>query len=178
MKNDKKTSTINKGNLFIIKQKSVKTMNYFNPKKLHTSFETDLTNEIDFLPRKYTLTHSDRTGDMFLTIGKKYDKEKISKFYVRFMRDEVLGEWKKIDGNYELHLYVHISGGLIFGWAGMRDKIIRNHLPMVYRVIRYGDNELFKKIPQLDDCPLYVHFKSNRKRYNKIERIGLMKNFK
>ena len=28
--------------------------------------------------RKYTLTHSDETGELFLTIGKKYDNESIN----------------------------------------------------------------------------------------------------
>ena len=150
----------------------------FRPEKLHINIQKEVIDNTEFLPRKYTLTHSDRTGDLFLTIANDYDYEQISKFYVRFMRDEVLGEWIKNSEGFELHLYVHISGGFIFGWAKMRDKIIRHHLPMVYQIIRYGDNELFSKFPKLDECPLFVHFNSKRKKYHKIEKIGLLKDFK
>ena len=38
-------------------------------------------------PRKYTLTHSDRTGRLFLTIDKEYNEQQISGLYTRLMRD-------------------------------------------------------------------------------------------
>ena len=41
--------------------------------------------------RKYTLTHSDETGELFLTIGKDYDYESIN----YKLRDEALGSWEK-----------------------------------------------------------------------------------
>ncbi|MFX1428378.1 MAG: staygreen family protein, partial [Promethearchaeota archaeon] len=107
--------------------------------------ETELVNSI--LPRKYTLTHSDSTGDLFLTIGVEYDYQQISGLYTRFMRDEVLAEWKKVEDNYELHLYLHVSGGFLFGWAGMRDRIFRHHLPLVFQTIKQGDKSLYKAFP-------------------------------
>jgi len=39
------------------------------------------------------------------------------------MRDEVLGEWADAEGRPELHIHLHVSGGLVFGTAGMRDRI-------------------------------------------------------
>ena len=43
------------------------------------------------------LTHSDITGELFLTIAAKYDYDKITD-----MRDEVLAEWIIVNSNYAL----------------------------------------------------------------------------
>jgi len=145
-------------------------MSHFKPEKLHIEYLE--SEDIDILARKYTLTHSDFTGDLFLTIGKEYDYKKIKQFYIRFMRDEVLAEWQKKDEQYELHIYVHISGGFICGGAGFRDKIIRSHLPLVLSLMRYAERELIEKNPVLEEAPFIVHFNSKRKKYDRIEKMG------
>lgn len=94
------------------------------------------------------------------------------------MRDEVLGEWRQVEEKYEFHVYVHISGGFVFGWAGMRDKIFRYHLPHTIKVFRYGDNKLFKQFPSLDDAPVIIHFNSSKKKYDKIENFGVFNDYK
>ncbi|MFX1531868.1 MAG: staygreen family protein, partial [Promethearchaeota archaeon] len=111
----------------------------------------------------------------FLTIGTEYDYEQISGLYTRFMRDEVLAEWQKKNEHYELHLFLHVSGGFCFGWAGLRDRIFRHHLPLVLEVFRYGDKELFKRMPEIINSKIIVHFESNKKKYNKIEDFGTIK---
>ena len=93
----------------------------FNPDKLHVVFNDSLEKNKLELPRKYTLTHSDSTGDLFLTIGSEYDFEQISSLYTRFMRDEVLAEWQKNNDHYELHIYMQISG---FYTRLMRDEVL------------------------------------------------------
>jgi len=146
-----------------------------NPEKLHTVFKDLVKNNKLILPRKYTLTHSDSTGDLFLTVGADYDYEQISSLYTRFMRDEVLAEWQKSNNHYELHFYLHVSGGFIFGWASMRDRIFRHHLPLVFQALKYGDRKLFEEFPFLNESPIIVHFNSKNKKYNKIEEFGLIK---
>ncbi|MFW9971315.1 MAG: staygreen family protein [Candidatus Odinarchaeota archaeon] len=146
-----------------------------NPEKLHVVYKDSVEVDNLVLPRKYTLTHSDSTGDLFLTIGAEYDYKQISSFYTRFMRDEVLAEWKKINQDYELHLYLHVSGSICFGWAGLRDRIFRNHLPLVFQVIKQGDKKIFQQMPELEDSKIIVHFQSNRKKYNKVEDFGQFK---
>jgi len=93
------------------------------------------------------------------------------------MRDEVLAEWQLNNKNYELHLYLHVSGGFVFGWAKFRDRIFRSHLPLVLKAIIYGDKSIFKSFPTLNDCPIYVHFNSKNKKYNKMENYGQIKEF-
>jgi hypothetical protein len=149
----------------------------FNPNKLHIKCKESCKAGNDFIPRKYTLTHSDSTGDLFLTINCDYDEEEISKFYTRFMRDEVLAEWKKHDKEYQMHVYVHVSGGFIFGWAKLREGILKYHMPLVLEALVYGDKELYDLNPILFDAKILVHFNSNRKKYNKMVEYGFIKNY-
>ena len=150
-------------------------MSRLNPEKLHIEYLD--SEELDILSRKYTLTHSDFTGDLFLSIGKEYDYSAIKKFYVRLMRDEVLAEWKKNE-KYELHIYVHISGGFIFGGARFRNKIIRHHLPMVYEILKHAEKEKIEANSELQEAKLIVHFHSKRKKYNIIEDVGKLNSIK
>ncbi|NVM35573.1 MAG: hypothetical protein HWN81_08245 [Candidatus Lokiarchaeota archaeon] len=147
----------------------------FNPDKLYVIFKDSIEKNKLILPRKYTLTHSDSTGDLFLTIAADYDYNQISSFYTRLMRDEVLGEWQKNNNHYTLHFYLHVSGGFIFGWASMRDRIFRHHLPLVFQALKYGDRKLFEELPFLNESPIIIHFNSKNKKYNKIEEFGLIK---
>jgi hypothetical protein len=47
------------------------------------------------------------------------------------MRDEVLAEWRDEADGAVLHVYCHVSGGLVFGSAGWRYAIFRRELPLV-----------------------------------------------
>ncbi len=145
----------------------------FNPDKL--SIRKVYSDDLNILSRKYTLTHSDLTGELYLTIGKEYDYDKLKKLYVRFMRDEVLAEWKKNNDNYELHLYVHISGGFIFGGAKFRNAIIRSHLPLVLKILKYSEKDLIGSNTFLEEASIIVHFKSKKDKYDKIEDMGKIK---
>jgi phosphatidate phosphatase PAH1 len=60
--------------------------------KLHVVFKDNVKADGPIVPRCYTLTHSDFTGDLFLSIGASYDLKQISGIYTKLMRDEVLAE--------------------------------------------------------------------------------------
>ena len=150
-------------------------MTDLNPDKLRVVYKGSVAETTLDLPRRYTLTHSDSTGDLFLTIGSDYDNEQISSLYTRFMRDEVLAEWQKTESGYELHLYMHISGGFCFGWASMRDRIFCYHLPLVLETIKYGDRRLYEKMPELERSHILVHFNSTNKKYDRVENYGQIK---
>ena len=127
--------------------------------------------------RCYTLTHSDFTGELFLTIGIGFDKKAISGLYTRMMRDEVLAEWLKEGSDYSLHVYCHVSGGIILGTAGWRYSIFKRELPLVLRCICNGDRELFDEHPNLKNSNIFVYFKSKNKKYHKAERWGTPKDY-
>jgi hypothetical protein len=123
-------------------------------------------------PRRYTLTHSDITGELFLTVGAAYDQQQISGLYTRLMRDEVLAEWLEDEEGPALHVFCHVSGGLTFGMAGWRYAIFRRELPLVLEAFRHGDRGLFDAHPELDRASIRVYFRSSRRRYHRLERWG------
>ena len=147
-------------------------MGRLRPEKLHVQFAPDTAPEGPVSPRRYTLTHSDATGDLFLTIGSDYDRQQISGWYTRLMRDEVLAEWREEEDGPALHVHCHVSGGLVVGSAGWRDAIFRRELPLVLEAFRFGDRELFEAQPELDQAPIWVHFHATRPRYNRVESWG------
>lgn len=136
--------------------------------KLHVDIQKG---ESHRLPRRYTLTHSDRTGDLYLTVAKDYDKTHFSGLYNRIMRDEVLAEWKIIEDSPSLHVYLHVSGGLVFGTAGMREAIFRREMRLVLEAIRNGDSKFFDNNPKFDNATIYLHFQKSGEDY-KIEQYG------
>jgi len=152
-------------------------MGRLNPERLQVKYLPGVGPEAPVAPRRYTLTHSDFTGDLFLTIGPYYNPEQISGWYTRLMRDEVLAEWKDGQDGVSLHVYCHVSGGLVFGRAGWRASIFREEMPLVLEVIRYGDRALFTANPELDHAPIWVHFQASQARYHKTERWGVSANY-
>lgn len=66
-------------------------MSVFNPEKLTVKLISPATFAQPVVGRKYTLTHSDITADIFLDIGYVYNYKSINPN----MRDEVLAKWKK-----------------------------------------------------------------------------------
>jgi hypothetical protein len=147
-------------------------MGRLNPGKLHVQFAAGVTLEGPLTPRRYTLTHSDSTGELFLTIAPKVDQKQISGWYTRLLRDEVVAEWQESEDGPALHLFCHVSGGLVFGSAGMRYDIFQRELPLVLEAFRFGDGGLFEAQPELDRAPIWIHFQSTNSRYHKAERWG------
>jgi hypothetical protein len=143
-------------------------MSHFNPDKLHTSFDQNIDDEELSFPKRYTLTHSDLTGELFLSVGKSYDEKAISGFYTRIMRDEVLAEWKNLLKP-ELHVYCHVSGGLVFGPAKWRLSIFRQHLPMILEAIIYGDQDYIVHHPELFQAPIIIHFEAKQQSLNQVK---------
>jgi hypothetical protein len=153
-------------------------MQRLNPDKLHVTYLTGTSPEEIMLPRYYTLTHSDRTGDLFLSIGSEYNTKDTSRLYTRLMRDEVLANLSDDGGNLALKVYCHVSGGFAFGTAKFRYKIFQSELPLVLESIRYGDRAIFEKKPELDNAPIHIYFNSTDRRFEKIEEWGIISDYR
>jgi hypothetical protein len=152
-------------------------MKRLHPRKLHVKYLDDIPNSNLVLPRRYTLTHSDATGDLFLSIGSPYKKDQISGLYTRLMRDEVLAELCHDEDDLKLKVYCHLSGGLVLGWASLRYRIFRSELQLVLEAIRYGDKTLFDNHLELDKTQVLVHFQYARNRPDKIEQWGIIADY-
>jgi hypothetical protein len=151
-------------------------MTQLNPNLLHVQFINGTTKNEPLIPRIYTLTHSDITGELFLAIGKEINFRQIEGIYTRLMRDEVVAEWELSEAA-TLHVFCHVSGGLVFGTARMRYSIFRYHMPMVLEAFCYGDRILLKKYPELAKGRVVVHFIARHKRYNQDEVWGVLKDY-
>jgi len=146
----------------------------YKPEKLHVTFSPEM--EGVKLPRCYTLTHSDRTGDLFLKIAPQYDLAQISDWYTRLMRDEVLGQWKDEDG-LALHFHCHVSGGLVLGPAKWRYAIFKGHLPMALEAIINGDGDFLHRQTNFQNAPLLVHFHAKQASLNRVEEWGSVRDY-
>jgi len=147
-------------------------MSELKPEKLHVTYQGRTSDQVFSLPRRYTLTHSDRTGNLFLTIGSEYDRRQISGWYTRLMRDEVLAELLQEGKTFTLHIHVHVSGGLALGSARMRDAILHHHMPLVIEAIIFADRRIFSSRPELKKTRVWVHYASAREKYNRVEDWG------
>ncbi|MCJ7470077.1 staygreen family protein [Candidatus Bathyarchaeota archaeon] len=148
------------------------------PEKLHVKYLYEAKPDTPATPRFYTLTHSDSTGDLFLSIGPAYDKKQISGLYTRLMRDEVLAELKKDSDGFSLNIHCHVSGGFVFGRAKWRYNIFYSELSLALEAIRFGDKAFFDHDPKLDEISILVHFKSANKKYDKTEKWGTLEDYK
>ena len=150
-------------------------MRRLHPEKLHVRYVSPTTENSPIHPRCYTLTHSDRTGNLFLTIGPKHDKKQIRGWYTRLMRDEVLAEWK-IDADCpELHVHCEVERGL--GTSKMRESIFRRELSLVLEAFRYGDRLLFDGHSHLDSAKIRVHFHARKAENDKVEDWGRLQDY-
>ena len=152
-------------------------MDHLNPDKLHVNFIDGANSDGPITPRTYTLTHSDMTGDLFLTISQHYNFRQVSGLYTRLMRDEVLAQWDVGEG-VSLHVHCHVSGGLVFGPAKWRYSIFRYHLRMVLEAFWYGDKRLIEIYPQMAKAPIIVHFHAREKKLNKSETWDVFDDYK
>jgi hypothetical protein len=147
-------------------------MSRLNPEKLSVEFREGVTTTEPIIPRRYTLTHSDITAELFLTIGLRYAYDKTNA-----MRDEVLGEWIKKGESYLYYVYLYVDGQFGPGIAAIRNYVFRRELPLALEAIRYGDREFFTAHPELDNFPIIVFFMSTNPQFNKIENWGTFSDY-
>ncbi len=152
-------------------------MSRLNPAKLHVTYLTGNAACSPALPRRYTLTHSDLSGDLFLSIGSQYDIEKTAGFYTRLMRDEVLAELINPEEGPLFKVYCHVSGGLVLGSARWRYKIFKAELPLAMEALRQGDHALFAQHPELDKTQVNIYFTSANIKYNRMESWGTLADY-
>lgn len=147
-------------------------MSEFNPDKLTVEFMEGVTEVSPLIPRRYTLTHSDITGELFLTIGLDFDYGKIT-----LIRDEVLGEWIWLEEGIQYHVYLYVDGELGQGRAEIRETIFRRELPLALSAIRYGDRFFFHRWTEFDHDPIIVHFQFTNTEQNKTEYWGTFSDY-
>lgn len=147
-------------------------MNELKPDKLFVEFRPGVTPNEPIIPRHYTLTHNDITAELYLTIGTTYAYDKITA-----MRDEVLGEWIKLQNEYIFYVYLYVSGDYGSEIAAVRNFIFRRELPLALKAIKYGDKDFFNTHSELNLAQIIVYFSSTENQYNKIENWGTFSDY-
>lgn len=145
----------------------------FNPRRLSVEFRNGITDEKPIEGRKYTLTHCDESGELFLTVALTYAYDKINSI----KRDEVFGEWKRVDNRFIFKIYVYVDGNSGKANAVERERIFRKELPLALSAMKYGDRKFFNNNKNLLDSPIIVRFISAYDEFNKIENYGTFKNY-
>lgn len=142
-------------------------MRALDPSKLRVEYRDDITTE-DILGRKYTITHSDESADLFNTIGKEYALDKLN-----WMRDEVYFEWDQDEqGIYYLNGIVDLDGGGIPVLLDKRDEIFRREMPLALEGATKGDLLFYEENPDLKDAQIWIHFISENPEYQRYEFWG------
>lgn len=109
-------------------------MSTFNENKLWVNNRLNRLYQLH--PRRYTLTHSDQTGELFLVIGSEFAYEQLTT-----KRDEVVGEWlAHQSGHPYFYIYIRLDG--IDGTASTekRNEIFLRELPLALKAIKKGMN--------------------------------------
>ncbi|WMJ86290.1 staygreen family protein [Anaerocolumna sp. MB42-C2] len=140
-------------------------MSRLDPKKLTVEFLEGVTETSPVIPRRYTLTHSDLTGELFLNIGPDFNYDKVNN-----NRDDVLGEWLWVEEEIRYYVYLHVDGQFGQENAEIRDKIFRRELPLALEAIRFGDKSFFEQ--GMNQSPIIVYFLYSNPYYNKAENWG------
>lgn len=144
-----------------------KVLKKLDPKKLHVNFGMGVEKTNPIIIRRYTLTHSDASGDLFLTIAEDYDCSKLTE-----MRDEVLAEWINTKDGFALMVNIMVDKEWNQAMSAARNSIFAKELPLALQAIRYGDAEFFKENSFLDKAPIYVAFNSIYPMFNRLEFWG------
>lgn len=151
-------------------------MSGLNPDKLTVDYMEGVTKKGPLIPRRYTLTHSDSTGDLYLQIGLEFAYDKITP-----IRDEVLGEWHYVDDDFMFLVYLQMNKSgenaaensqEAYREGLFREEIFRRELPLALQAIRYGDREYFNQHPEMNLYPIIVYFLYDNPEFNKAEDWG------
>lgn len=145
-------------------------MSDFNPQKLSVNLIAPATFTQPVEGRKYTLTHSDTTAELFLAIGYMYNMQAVNPQ----MRDEVLAEWKKdVNGRLYLAGTAYVDGGeFSSSAAGKRFNIFMKEMATALKGIVYGDRPFYARYPLLLDASIFIHYVSSYPQYRRVFYYG------
>ena len=148
-------------------------MKKLNPQNVFVQYRDRMRPYESVMNRKYTITYSDTTAQLFVFVAENYAEDQITS-----MRDEVRITWNKNKKGLTLIGSVMVSGKGIKGNPFMRNKIFYNELPIALQALRHADRFLFEITPNLDNTQVLIHFISTDPIYDKIYDFGVIGNYK
>jgi hypothetical protein len=144
-----------------------------NPQKVFVQYRDAMKPYEPVMGRKYTITHSDTTAELFVFVAKNYAEDQFTR-----MRDEVKVAWEQKEKGLVLIGSVIVDAKGVKGNAYIRNKIFYNEMPTALQALRQADRFLFDKAPNLDNTPVFIHFISSNPAYDKTYDFGVIGNYK
>jgi len=139
-----------------------------SPRQVYIEFREPATPLMPLVDRKYTMTHSDETGDLFVTVGTTFAEDKVGE-----IRDEVRLEWTTMKDSPILYGEVLIDGeGISTNSSEVRNNIFKREMPLALQAIYQADKQLFNAQPELKNTPILIRFNSSLPEYNKLYTFG------
>ena len=123
--------------------------------------------------RKYTMTHSDETGELFVVVGKDFAKERITP-----TRDEVMMGFEREGKILAIVGSVLVDGDTIpESFAKTRYEIFKANMPTAIMAIRTADQAFFEQHPFLDQIRVMIWYKSTQPEFNHFYDYGPIGNY-
>lgn len=144
-------------------------MKVLKPQKVFVQYRDAMTPYNPIIGRKYTVTHSDKTAELFVFISNNFAEDQITN-----MRDEVRIAWQQNKNKLILMGSVMVDGIGVVGEPEIRNKIFYNEMPTALQALRQADRFLFQENPTLDSTPILIHFISSNNSYDKVYSFGVI----
>lgn len=144
-------------------------MRELNPQKVFVQYRDMMKPYKPVLGRKYTITHSDTTAQLFVFVAENYADDQITR-----MRDEVKISWEEYKKGLALIGSVLVEGEGVIGIAYIRNNIFYKEMPTALQALRQADRFLFDQEPNLDNTPVFIHFISSNPAYDKTYDFGVI----
>ena len=137
-------------------------MSELSAQKVFVQYRGSISPNDPVLTRKYTITHSDITAELFVFIADTFAYDQVTN-----MHDDVKIAWEQTQGGLMLIGSVLIDGAGVLGDPEIRNKIFYSEMPTALKALRQADRFLFLKYPILDNVPVVIYHISNSPTYNK-----------
>ena len=142
-------------------------MRELNPQKVFVQYRDIMKPYEPVISRKYTITHSDTTAELFVFVAENYAEDQITR-----MHDEVRVAWEQNEKGLALIGSVVVDGKDVLGNAYIRNNKFYNEMPTALQALRQSDRFLFENEPNLDNTPVFIHFISSNPVYDKTYDFG------
>ena len=142
-------------------------MSEMNFQKVFVQYRDFITPYDPVLNRKYTITHSDITADLFVTIASSYANDQVTE-----MQDDVKIGWEQTNQGLLLLGWVFIDGAGAFYNPEMRNHVFYSEMSKALMALRHADRFLFHAYPNINSTPVFFHFVSDNPAYDKIYNFG------
>lgn len=145
-----------------------------DPNYLPITYESLDTPTKFCLPRRYTSTHDDATKQIFVAVGKEYNKTLLSSEEVKTVESQVLGSWHHSRKGYKIIFTVWVSTKRN-PQAEIRNRIFCSEMNKVLQGVALAETALLCAHPKLAKTKIYVRFVSFvDPKYERTEKWGTL----